>query len=374
MPMRKPPGRGPRSPKVAGLPALPVALAGPVEVELARKVDEFPAPHSLPDGPVVWDVKWDGYRAVIVRTGTGADARAELWSRQRKNLTAKFPDIAAAAVRQLPDGCVVDGELVILRNGRLSFDALQQRLVTAAGKVSQAIAAAPASYVAFDLLAVAGVDIRTQRWSTRRQRLESLPIGQAPSGGWSAPLQVSPVTHDPDEAREWLEILPAAMGVEGVVAKGINSRYLPGVRGWLKYKPRDTVDAIVGGVIGPITRPEAVIAGRYTHPSGADLDEGGGDVREFVQVGRTTPLTPRQSAELAAVLEPADPDHPWPDKIGTGRWQNNTLVPLTKVAPTVVAEFTADTAIQAGAWRHPLRYVRIRADLEPADVGPALPA
>jgi hypothetical protein len=109
-------------------------------------------------------------------------------------------------------------------------------------------------------------------------------------------------------------------------------------------------------VLGPIERPEVVIAGRYR------------DGR-LVQVGRTVPLTNAQAADLAAVLEPARGDHLWPDEIGTGRWaKSRTTVTLTKVDATVVAEVTADAALQAGAWRHPLRYIRHRLDLQPADV------
>jgi hypothetical protein len=121
-------------------------------------------------------------------------------------------------------------------------------------------------------------------------------------------------------------------------------------------KRRYTVDVIVGGVLGPIDRPEVMIAGRYR-----------GD--QLVQVGRTVPLTAAQSAALGAVLRPAGTDHSWPDEVGTGRWTGkDSTVPLTKVAPTVVAEVTADAALQAGAWRHPLRYLRIRAELCPEDV------
>ena len=121
-------------------------------------------------------------------------------------------------------------------------------------------------------------------------------------------------------------------------------------------KHRDTVEVIVGGVLGPISRPEVVIAGRY---------RGG----ELVQVGRSVPLTAAQAADLAAVLTPARRAHMWPDEIGGGRWgKSGKTVPLTKVEPLVVAEVTVDAALQAGAWRHPLRYVRHRPDLQPADV------
>jgi hypothetical protein len=117
---------------------------------------------------------------------------------------------------------------------------------------------------------------------------------------------------------------------------------------------------IVGGVIGPIDRPEVVIAGRYR---GSDL----------VVVGRTVPLTAKQSAELGALLRPARRGHPWPDEISSARWGGrDSKKPLTKVQPTVVVEVSADAAIQAGQWRHPLRLLRIRAELQPEDV-PTLP-
>ncbi len=139
---------------------------------------------------------------VIVRRGT----EARIWSRQRNDLTDRFPDIAKAAARQLPDGAVVDGELVIFQDGRLSFDALQRRLVTAPAKARRLVATVPASYVAFDLLTIGGVDLRTQRCTTRRARLEKL------AERWQLPLQVSPVTASRPEAQEWFDVLPEAMG------------------------------------------------------------------------------------------------------------------------------------------------------------------
>ncbi|MGH3465388.1 MAG: ATP-dependent DNA ligase, partial [Kribbellaceae bacterium] len=113
---------------------------------------------------------------------------ARLWSRQGNDLTDRFPDVAAAAARMLPALCVVDGELVALdANGRLSFDLLQRRLVTSRAHAGKLIGAAPASYMAFDLLAVNAVDIRTRRWTTRRERLESLAL-------WAPPLLLTPIT------------------------------------------------------------------------------------------------------------------------------------------------------------------------------------
>jgi ATP-dependent DNA ligase len=334
----------PRGRNNAASTRLPDDLVGPLDLALAKLTESIPAAAALPGGSR-YEPKWDGYRAGIVRRGD--DAR--IWSRQRVDLTDRFPDVAAAAVRQLPEGAVVDGELVILVAGRLSFDALQRRMVTSPAKARPMVAAVPASYVAFDLLAYGGVDLRTQRWTTRRTRLEQI------SERWQLPLQVSPVTADPGEAREWFDVLPAAMGIEGLVVKGAASRYVGGRREWLKVKHRDTVEVIVGGVLGPIDRPEVVIAGRY-------------DGDDLVVVGRTVPISAAQSAQLAALLRPAEADHPWPDEISPGRWGGRgAKKPLTKVRPQVVVEVAADAAMQAGQYRHPLRFVRIRADLTPED-------
>ena len=124
----------------------------------------------------------------------------------------------------------INGELVILgADGRLSFDALQQRLVTAPGRARAKAAELPAAYAAFDVLAAGGIDLRGQRGTTRRGRLEQI------AGRWTPPLQVTPVTDDIDEARDWFELLPAEMGIEGLVCKGAASRYLPGRRdAWVK--------------------------------------------------------------------------------------------------------------------------------------------
>jgi hypothetical protein len=115
---------------------------------------------------------------------------------------------------------------------------------------------------------------------------------------------------------------------------------------------------VAGGVIGPLERPGQLVAGRYRDG-------------ELVVVGRTSPLSPAQSAELAGVLRSAGTDHPWPDRIGTGRFGGGRLsVPLTRVEPVAVVEVSADAALQAGVFRHPLRFVRVRPDLQVADLPP----
>jgi ATP-dependent DNA ligase len=329
---------------VPGLPDLPPDLAGPVAVELAKPVRDIPLPGALPGG-CRYEPKWDGYRLVIVRSASST----RLWSKQGRDLTDRFPDVAAAAVAQIPAGSVVDGEVVVWNGSRLDFGLLQQRMGTSPGRIGALVAAAPASYVAFDLLAAGGEDLRNQRLSRRRATLEEL------AGRWKPPMQLSPATTDPEEARGWFEDFRPA-GVEGLVAKGVGSRYAPGRREWLKVKSWETTEVLAGGVIGPIGAPSQLVAARYRDG-------------ELVVVGRTSPLSPRQSAELAAVLTPADDDHPWPDRIGTGRFGGGRLsVPLTRVDPGVVVEVSADAALQAGVFRHPLRFVRVRPDLRPEDL------
>jgi ATP-dependent DNA ligase len=328
------------------LPGLPPELAGPVAVELAKPVKDIPPPSALPGG-CVYEPKWDGYRLVVVRTA----GSTRLWSKQGRDLTDRFPDVAAAALAQVPAGTVLDGEVVVWNGTRLDFGLLQQRMVSAVGRISGLVATHPASYVAFDLLAGGGEDLRGQRLVRRRAALEEI------AGRWAPPMQLSPSTTDVAEARQWFEDFRAA-GVEGLVAKGANTRYAPGRREWLKVKSWETTEVIAGGVIGTLDKPSQLVAGRYRDG-------------ELVVVGRTSPLSPAQSAELAAVLQPAGRDHPWPDRIGTGRFGGGRLsVPLTRVAPDVVVEVSADAALQAGVFRHPLRYVRVRTDLHVEDVPP----
>ncbi len=330
-----------------GLPDLPPDLGGPVAVQLAKPVRDLPTADALPGG-CRYEPKWDGYRLVVVRSATGT----RLWSKQGRDLTDRFPDVAAAALAQVPAGTVLDGEVVVWGGERLDFGLLQRRLVTPPSRMAALAAAHPASYVAFDVLAAAGRDLRRRPWRGRRAALEEL------AGRWAPPMQLSPVTADVTEARQWAADL-RPLGVEGLVAKGAATRYAGGRREWLKVKSWETTEVLAGGVIGTLDRPGQLVAGRYRDG-------------ELVVVGRTGPLSPAQSAELAAVLTPAGPDHPWPDRIGTGRFGGGRLsVALTRVEPVAVVEVSADAALTAGVFRHPLRFVRVRADLAPGDVPPA---
>ena len=154
---------------VPGLPDVPPELAGPVAVELAKPVRDLPRADALPGG-VLYEPKWDGYRLVVVRTG----GTTRVWSRQGRDLSSRFPDVVAAAVAQVPPGTVLDGEVVVWNGSRLDFGLLQQRMVAPTGRVGALAAAAPASYVAFDLLALGGADLRGRRLRDRRAVLEVL--------------------------------------------------------------------------------------------------------------------------------------------------------------------------------------------------------
>lgn len=319
-------------------------FTGPVSLMLARSVRGVPG-HAAFAGGAEWELKYDGFRLAIQVSRSG---EITLWSRNGTNLSDTFPDLVEAAGDQIPPGVVLDGEAVVLVDGGLSFDHLQRRMVSSRAAVTALARRHPASYVAFDVLAAAGHDVRALPWRARRSLLDELGEGMAP------PLQLSPYTTESPTALSWLAELPP--GVEGLVAKGQASSYQPGQRGWLKYRVYTTRDAIVGAVVGPVSRPEAIIAGRYTSD---------GQLRIL---GRSTPLTQHQAHQLAAVLAPIPVDrHPWPAQIGGGHFGSGPVA-ITHVDPVLVVEIAADTALQAGRQRHPIRLLRLRPDLSIDDL------
>jgi ATP-dependent DNA ligase len=328
---------------IAGLPP---GLAPPVKVALARAVAKMPRDNELPGG-LSYEPKWDGYRCICIRDHAGAT----LWSRQGKELTGYFPELASAVVSAVPPGCVIDGEAVIWSKGRLNFTALQQRLGAGPKTLPGMVAVTPASYAAFDVLAVAAHDARDLPLSDRRALLEEL------ASSWEPPLSLSPVTMDRDVAEQWLRDMPHT-GIEGLIIKGTNQPYTPCVRSWLKLKHRETLEIICGAVIGPITQPSEVVAGLL-------LD---GQLRI---VGRSSALKTGDARELARWLQPPHGDHPWPATVkGTTLDRFNRdkePVSLTLVEP-VVLEVSADTAWSGWSFRHPLRLLRARPELSPTDV------
>jgi len=152
----------------------------------------------------------------------------------------------------------------------------------------------------------------------------------------------------------------ARVGIEGLVVKGAGTSYESGKRGWLKYRIRDTAEAVVGAVTGSLEQPESLVLGYYDA------------VGDLVVAGATTPLTRRQQDLVAAHLRASAGGHPWPDRIGSGRlghWGGPPR-PVTRVEATLVVEISADTAVTVGGWRHVTRFIRVRPDLKAADVPP----
>ncbi|GAB3201803.1 ATP-dependent DNA ligase [Nocardioides hungaricus] len=308
---------------------------------LAKPAATLPASSALPGG-TVYEPKWDGYRAILERGSGGC----RVWSRTGADLTGGFPDVVEAACEQLATGTVVDGELVVWRAGRLDFGALAPRLAYR-GRRRPPATIAPATFLAFDALATGDVDLRAEPLRHRREQLEQL------AGSWRPPLQLTPQTADRAVAQRWLEEYAAAdAGVEGIVAKGAAQRYLPGRRAWVKVRIRNTREATVGAVIGPIERPDRLVLGLRT------------EAGELRVAGATHPLTTEEAVELGRVLTRAE-EHPWPAELSTrhlGRFSVEP-VPITRVAPTLVVEVEADTAFEHGRWRHLTRYRRVRWDL-----------
>ena len=315
----------------------------PVDVMLARAVPTLPRATALPGG-VQYEQKWDGYRLVAFSA-----PRPYLQSRRGAELTAGYPDIAEA-VAALGD-VVVDGELVIWGDGGLDFPALLQRMAATGTHARQLAVARPANYVVFDLLAADGRDLRREPLRSRRARLEQVLAGARPS------LVLSPATTERGTAQAWLDTYAAAqVGIEGIVAKGLDQPYRGGSRGWLKYRYRTTVDVIVGAVTGAVSRPERLVLGL---PRDGVLHI----------VGGTSALTAVQQALLAPLLVPAGDDHPWPGVIGGGRvgyWGRND-VDIVRVQPDVVVDVAADNAFEHGRWRHVTTFIRPRPDLRPTD-------
>ena len=207
------------------------AIAPPIEPMLAKLAE------TLPDrGDVLYEPKWDGFRALVFR---GA-ADVYIQSRDLKPLDRYFPELHALFLDALPAGCVVDGEIVIAGPSGLDFDRLQMRLHPAASRVAKLAAETPAAFVAFDLLAADGADVRTMPQAERRARLERLLAGAKP------PLHLTPMTRDPAVAAEWLQRFEGA-GLDGVMVKPAGGAYEPGKRAMIKVKHARTADCVVAG-------------------------------------------------------------------------------------------------------------------------------
>ncbi|HET6945857.1 MAG TPA: hypothetical protein VFI01_10935, partial [Gaiellaceae bacterium] len=215
----------------------------PMEAEL---VSELPQP-----GAWRYEPKWDGFRGVLENDG----GELALWSRNGRPLLRYFPELRAVG-ELLPPHSALDGEIVISRDGKLDFDAMQTRLHPAESRVRKLSAEIPATYVAFDLLLWKGKPVHERPIEKRRAELEKVADG----------IPLSPVTDDVEAARDWLQTLQAA-GFDGVIAKRLGLPYLPGSReGVVKVKPYKTADCVVAGVrfkAGGRTKIATLLLGLY---------------------------------------------------------------------------------------------------------------
>jgi ATP-dependent DNA ligase len=327
-------------------------LRWPVDPVRAVGTRSLPAPGRA---AVTYEMKWDGFRAIIWRTTDGV----RIQSRHGTDLTRYFPDLLAPLAAALPSRTVIDGEVLVwdTERGRCSFTLLQRRL-TAGRRLAGIARQHPAHFVAFDLLRDGrGVEILDQPLTVRRAKLERMLRGVP------APIAVCPQTDSWEVARGWLSELGVA-GVEGVVVKPAGGRYQPGTAGWTKVRTRSTADYVVAGVTGSLAWPISLLLGRF---------DSGGVLR---YAGQTQPIKADQRRDLAAALRGLPfqgAGHPWPCPLPASWSSGRQPVPFTPVEPTLVAEVEVDTALDGpfGQIRHQCRHVRVRLDLHPRDLATA---
>ncbi|MFD7922489.1 ATP-dependent DNA ligase [Streptomyces sp. NPDC059740] len=239
------------------MPATPIPL--PVTVALAAPAADLPTGSTW-----AYEVKMDGHRTVLA---VDEQARVTLQAgRSHRNVTRAFPDLAEAAAA-LPSGTVLDGEAVVLHEGVVSFEAVQQRALSGPTRAARLAAKLPATLVAFDALAVAGTDLRARPYSTRRQALLDVlaPLGP--------PLEPVLATRDRGEALLWMDAL-RPQGIEGIVAKRVTERYPAGRRSWVKVRHAALGDGAAVGYTGRPQRPDRLIVkveGRWLLSTPLDL-------------------------------------------------------------------------------------------------------
>jgi ATP-dependent DNA ligase len=317
---------------------------------------------ALPDGDFLFEPKWDGFRAIVFR-GAGD---AFIQSRDLRPFDRYFPELHDALIARLPDGCVVDGEIVITTPHGLAFDALQMRLHPAASRVAKLAKEIPSSFVAFDLLAANGENLMATPQRERRAALEQLLANVGP------PVYLTPMTRDRATAEEWLEQFEGA-GLDGVMAKLAGEPYQPGKRALLKVKHARTADCVVAGFRWHKSGPDAVgslLLGLYD------------DRGTLHHVGVTSSFTMEKRRQLVDELAPfrenALEDHPWqgwaqPDAGARGRmpggqsrWSAGKDLSWEALRIERVCEVKYDH-LQGDRFRHATTFLRWRPDRQPGD-------
>jgi ATP-dependent DNA ligase len=329
----------------------------PIEPMLAKLADEIPV------GAFLYEPKWDGFRAIVFRAGS----ELFIQSRDLRPLDRYFPELHAALLAGLPDGCVIDGEIVIATPRGLDFDALQLRLHPAASRVAKLAKETPSAFVAFDAIAAGGRDLRGVPQIERRALLEQALAGVEP------PIHLTPMTRDGVVATEWLSRFEGA-GLDGVIAKPEQAIYEPGKRAMIKIKHARTADCVVAGFrwhkAGKNERVGSLLLGLYD------------DHGALHHVGVTSSFTMARRRELAIELEPLRPHaidaHPWREWADAGaagetrmpggqsRWSAGKDLSWEPVRIERVCEVKYDH-MQGDRFRHAAVFQRWRPDKPPAD-------
>lgn len=324
----------------------------PVAPMLAKSVPEIPdLGHTEP--------KWDGFRTIVFRDGD----EVVLGSRNERPMTRYFPELVAAIKAATPPRCVIDGEIVVVVDDRLDFDALQQRIHPADTRVRLLAERTPASFVAFDLLALGDEDLSARPFRERRTRLVETLADAAP------PVYVTPATADLARAHEWFERFEGA-GLDGVVAKPPDAPYQPNKRAMFKIKHERTADCVVAGfrwyktgdVVG------SLLLGLYT-------DDG---ALQHVGVTASFPMARRKSLldDLAPYRDVDLAEHPWgawADQAAhqesrlpgaVSRWNAKKDLSFVPLRPELVVEVAYDH-MEGDRFRHIPSFRRWRPDRDP---------
>ncbi len=335
----------------------------PVRPMLAKSVKGIPDPEKF--GGLSFEPKWDGFRCIVFRDGD----EVELASRNTKPLTRYFPEVVAAIKEQLPERCVLDGELFVAVGEKLEFEVLQERIHPAKSRVDLLAEQTPAGFVAFDLLALGDDSYVDRPFSERRAALEQA------LGGLTGPCYLTRTTTDPAQAEAWFEEFEGA-GLDGVVAKPLSATYQENARTMLKIKHERTADVVVAGYREHKTStPERPLLG--------SLLLGLYDDGELQHIGVSASFTEARRAELIAELQPLVvpiEEHPWgrwaefltanPDRVpGTqSRWSAGKDLSFTPLRPDRVIEVAYDH-MEGRRFRHTAHFRRWRTDRDPESCG-----
>jgi ATP-dependent DNA ligase len=313
---------------------------------------------EMPEGEgLLYEPKWDGFRCIVFRDG----AEVELGSRNERPLTRYFPELVGPMLANLPDRCVLDGEIVIAGPTGLDFDALLQRIHPADSRIKLLASSTPASFVAFDMLASGEKDMRPEPFATRRCALEEALLQAEP------PVYLTPATSNAGVARDWFSRFEGA-GLDGVVAKPLALGYREGERVMLKLKHERTADCVVGGFrwhkdgggVG------SLLLGLY--------DEQGVLHHVGVASGFSVALRKSLVGELSAYRVTEPHGHPWeamaPKAEGArrpgspSRWNAGKDLSWEPLAPELVCEVSYDH-LQGDRFRHATSFRRWRPEREP---------